>query len=81
MNDLEKLTYQRIERVRSAEWLSFTNLALHCGISETEMRELTRRPDFPRPSAPTGTEKLKRWSKEEVNAWMAAHKLEPVSDV
>ena len=81
MTDLEKNTYRRIEKVRSAEWLSFTNLAFHCGIGETEMRELTKRADFPLPSSPTGSEKLRRWSKQEVNEWMVRHKLESVSNV
>lgn len=69
-------TYKRIQRVRSAGWLSFTDLCFHCGIMETEMRELTRRNDFPTPSSPTGSMKGRRWSKEKVDAWMEAHEME-----
>jgi predicted DNA-binding transcriptional regulator AlpA len=78
---IEEVTYKRIQRVRSAGWLSFTDLAFHCGVGETEMREMTKRSDFPTPSAPTGSMKLRRWSKVEVDEWMAAHKLQAVGDV
>ena len=78
--NIEELAYKRIQRVRSADWLSFTDLCFHCGYTETTMRDLTRRSDFPTPSAPTESGKGKRWSKEKVNAWMDAHS-EPVGNV
>jgi len=79
--DISKETYRRMERVLCASWLSFTDLCRHCALEETSMRELTRRPDFPTPSSPTGTLKGRRWAKQEVNAWMEAHKLESIGDV
>lgn len=81
MDDLDLITHKRIQKVRSATWLSFTNLCYHCGFDETKMRELTQRKDFPRPASPTETERGKRWNKDEVNEWMAAHKLEAIGDV
>jgi len=81
MENIEEVTFNRIARVRSASWLSLKDLCFHCGLKETEMRALTKRQDFPKPSAPTGTVKGRRWSKDEVNAWMDAHKLETVGDV
>lgn len=80
MNDAEirefKLSCRRITRLVGSNWLSFTDLCFHCGFMETEMRELTRRRDFPVPSNPTGSGKGKRWSKEKVDAWMEAHEME-----
>ncbi len=73
--------YKRMTRVLCASWLSFRDLCFHCGLGETEMRELTRRNDFPTPSCPTGSVKGRRWSKQEVNVWMDAHKSEAVGNV
>ena len=81
MENIEAVTYKRIQRVRSAAWLSFTDLCFHCGVGETTMRELTELPDFPTPSMPTDSDKLRRWSKAEVDEWWAAHKLQAVSNV
>lgn len=78
--EIEQQTFKRIARVRSAGWLSFTDLCFHCGYTDTKMRELVRRQDFPRPSSPTESEKGRRWSKRVVDEWMEAH-LEAVSDV
>lgn len=75
----EELIYRRVQRVLSAGWLSFTDLCFHCGFGETEMRDLTKRKDFPRPAAPTESTKGRRWSKAAVNEWMEAHS-QPVSD-
>lgn len=77
----DQQSLKRIQRVRSAGWLSFTDMCAHCNFGETKMRELMLLPDFPRPSQPTGSPKESRWSKAKVDAWLEAHELESVGDV
>ncbi len=71
--DIEQQTFKRILRVRSAGHLSLTDLAFHCGVGETKIREWVALKDFPRPSKPTGGEKERRWNKAKVDAWLEAH--------
>lgn len=47
-----KEAYRRAERVMCAEYLSLADMCRWCGYGETEMREFTRRRDFPKPRAP-----------------------------
>ena len=77
----DDMVFKRIQRVRSADWLSLKDLCFHCGYTDTIMRELVKRNDFPTPSAPTDTVRGRRWSKQEVNEWLIAHKLDAVSDI
>lgn len=70
------ISEKRITRVRSASWLSLTDLAFHLGYGYSKARALTLLPDFPKPSEPTGGWKEARWNKEEVDLWMGNHKKE-----
>ncbi len=68
------------ERVLCAGWLSFPDVCVYVGIGKTEMRDLVRRNDFPIPSSPTGSAKGRRWSKIEIDDYMKANRLEPISN-
>ena len=65
---------RRIVRVRAAGWLSMTDLAYHCGVSPEKMRQWSMLSDFPQPSAPTGSWKEARYSKDEVDEWLRNHR-------
>ena len=73
MSELQEKVWKRIERVQASGWLSATALSLHCGVSETKMREWIRLPSFPKPSRPAGSWKEARWEKSAVDAWLRAH--------
>lgn len=72
----EDKSIKRIQRVRAAGWLSLTDLAFHCGVSDPKMKEWTLLPDFPQPSTPTGSWKEARYEKTAVDDWMRAHRRE-----
>lgn len=71
----EQRIEERIARVRAAGWLSYADMATHCGYSVSQMRAYSNLADFPEPIAPLGGWKEKRWEKTRVDAFLRAHPM------